>query len=219
MKRLAIVGSNDLAQLIAHHAVTGGQYTIAGFFDNKKPAGTPVAGFGSVAGTAEQVEPLFQAGFFDELLIGVGYTQFDFRKAAFDRFSARVPMATLIHRSAYVDPSCAIGRGVVVLPGCVLDMGVALEDNVLLNTAVSISHHSTVKAHSFVAPRVSIAGYVTVGSLCFIGIGATIIDNVDLCERATIGGGSLVLKDVTEPGVYYGHPIKPKRNHNNENAQ
>ena len=210
MKRLAVFGSTDLARLIAHHALGGGRHAIAGFFDNRKPAGAPVASFGQVLGGAEEVEPLFRAGVFDELVIGVGYTQFAYRKAAFERFSAAVPMATLVHPSAYVDPSCAIGRGVVVLPGCVLDMGVALGDNVLLNTAVSISHHSSVGAHSFIAPRAAIAGFVTVGSSCFVGIGATIIDNVALCDHAAIGAASLVLRDVTQPGVYYGHPARPK---------
>ncbi|MBT9099539.1 acetyltransferase [Methylovulum psychrotolerans] len=211
MKRLAIIGSNDVAQLIAHHAINDEKYKIAGFFDNKKEKGTSIGYFGKVVGTVEEVEPLFQEGFFDELIIGVGYTQFGFKKDAFNRFNAKIPMANMIHSSAYIDKSCKIGSGVVILPGCILDMGVELESNVLLNTSVSISHDSKVKAHSFIAPRVNIAGYVTVGALCFIGIGTTIIDNVKICDQVVIGAASLVLKNIEEPGTYYGHPIMQKQ--------
>ncbi len=218
MKRLAIIGSNDLGQQIAYHAANDAKYEIAGFFDNRKEAGTQIGYFGKVVGTTKDVESLFKERFFDELAIGVGYNQFDFRKDAFYEFGAIIPMANIIHSSAYVDRSCKVGCGVVVFPGCVLDIGVELEDNVLLNTSVSISHNSKIRKHSFIAPGVNIAGYVTVGESCFVGIGSTIIDNVEICDRVTFGGASLVVKNIMQPGFYYGHPVKRILN-KGENSQ
>ena len=212
MKRLAIIGSSDLAVLIAHHAVETTQFRIAGFFDNKKEIGTVVENFGEVIGSSDDIEIQFQKNVFDELIVGVGYTQMKFRKESFLRFSDKIPMATIIHNSAYVDPSCEIGKGVVVLPGSILDHSVKLEDNVLLNTGVSISHHSIVNAHTFIAPRVAIAGKTKVGASCFVGIGTIIIDHVSICDEVEIGSGSLILKNINEPGRYYGHPAKRIKN-------
>ena len=36
MKKLGIIGSGDLGQLIAYHAKTIGNYCVAGFFDDFK---------------------------------------------------------------------------------------------------------------------------------------------------------------------------------------
>jgi serine acetyltransferase len=32
--------------------------------------------------------------------------------------------------------------------------------------------------------------------------------NINICDNVIIGAGSLVLKDIAEPGVYFGSPAK-----------
>jgi acetyltransferase-like isoleucine patch superfamily enzyme len=45
----------------------------------------------------------------------------------------------------------------------------------------------------------------TVGNLVCIGSNATILP-VTICDHVVIGAGSVVVKDITEPGVYAGNP-------------
>ena len=59
-----------------------------------------------------------------------------------------------------------------------------------------------------IAPNSTICGRVQISNNVFIGAGVVIIDKVKICEQVTIGAGSLVLKDITEPGVYVGNPIR-----------
>ncbi|MFC1488301.1 acetyltransferase [Thermodesulfobacteriota bacterium] len=205
MNKLAIFGSNNLGQLIAYHAINDARYNFVGFFDNKKMKGSR-SGIGSIIGDVNDVERLYSQKFFDCLMIGVGYYQFDYRRKVYELFKNIIPFANIIHTSSYIDDSCVLGEGIFILPGCVLDKGVELEDNVLLNTGCTIAHDSIIKKHSFIAPSVNIAGHVIIGESCFIGIGTTIIDNIQISANTQTGGGAVIINNIDKPGLYVGVP-------------
>jgi acetyltransferase-like isoleucine patch superfamily enzyme len=79
---------------------------------------------------------------------------------------------------------------------------------VLINTGGTIAHHSKIGAHSFLAPAVQLAGLITVGERCFIGIGATIVDCINIAPGSVIGAGSVVINDTEENSVSVGVPAK-----------
>lgn len=207
MKKLGIIGSGDLGQLIAFHANATEEYSVAGFFDDFKNKNDYVNNIPIIGGIAD-ITKLFSEGIIDELIIGIGYKHFKFRKEVYEKFSSIIPMATIIHPSSYVDSSCKIGAGVFILPGCILDCNVLIKDNVLLNTACVIAHDTVVGAHTFLSPAVSIAGFVTIGECCNIGINSTIIDNIQIHPNTQTGGGTVVIKNITESGLYVGNPSK-----------
>lgn len=207
MKKLAIIGAGDLGQLIAHHAVGDNHYEIAGFFDDFRAPGD-LAGDYPVLGGVEAILPLFQAGQFDELMIAIGYKHLAVRRALFQRFAGQVPLGSVVHSSASVDASCRLGTGIFVLPGCVLDRNVVLADNVVLNTACVIAHDSEVGAHTFLSPRVAVAGFVQIGEGCNIGINTTLIDNITIGDGIQTGGGTVVIKSLVQPGLYVGNPAR-----------
>lgn len=207
MERLAIIGSGDLGQLIAYHAAHDKHYSIAGFFDDYRQKGDQVDGFPVLGGIGDVAE-IYSAGLFDRLMIAIGYKHFPQRKACFERFDGKVPYGKIIHSGSYVDASCKVGNGAFILPGCVLDRNVIVEDNVLINTGSCIAHDSTVKKHSFLSPRVSIAGFSVVGECCNIGIGTIIIDNVKISDNIQTGGGTVVINDIEQEGLYVGSPAR-----------
>lgn len=207
MKRLAIIGSGDLGQLMAHHAHSSGGYEIAGFFDDFASQDKLVSGI-KVIGTTDDVLATFDSGAFDELAIGIGYKHMSVRKEMFEGFHKRIAMANVIHNSSYVDPSCKIGKGVFILPGCTLDRNVQLMDNVFVNTASTIAHDSLIGAHTFLSPSTAIAGFVNIGECCVIGINTTVIDNITIADGVQTGGGTVVIKDIEVKGLHVGNPAK-----------
>ncbi|MBO2009511.1 acetyltransferase [Hymenobacter negativus] len=207
MKKLAIIGSGDLGQLIAYHAAADKHYQVVGFFDDFRVP-SHLAGDYPVLGGVEAIASQFQAGQFDELMIGIGYKHLAVRRTLFQRFAGQVPLGRVVHSSASVDASCRLGTGVFVLPGCVLDRNVVLADNVLLNTACVIAHDSQVGAHTFLSPRVAVAGFVQIGEGCNIGINTTLIDNITLADGIQTGGGTVVIKSLAQPGLYVGNPAR-----------
>lgn len=48
-----------------------------------------------------------------------------------------------------------------------------------------------------------------IGNNVSIGSNSTVLP-VRICDNVVIGAGSVVTKDITEPGVYYGNPAKRK---------
>ena len=55
-----------------------------------------------------------------------------------------------------------------------------------------------------------LAGTVHVGKATWIGIGASVSNNLSICENCMIGAGAVVVKDITESGTYIGVPAKKK---------
>lgn len=206
-KRLAIIGSGDLGQLIAHHAKSTKLFEVIGFFDDFKMPGEIVKNIKVIGKTSDLIRE-FKKNSFDELLIGVGYKHFDFRKKLFETYNTQIPFANLVHPSSYVDPSCILGAGNVILPGCTLDMNVELKNNILLNTGCTIAHDTHIGDHCFLGPGVNLAGFIRIDECCFLGINTTIIDNIHLVSDVRTGGGTVIIKDITEPGTYIGLPAK-----------
>ena len=207
MRRLAVIGAGAMGQLIAHYATAPGQFLLAGFLDDHHPTGSRV-GLGEVLGGTREIERRYADSRFDEILVAVGYKHFGFRKQIFESLKGRVPFARLVHPATYMDPSCQIGEGVVVLPGCTLDRGISLEDNVFLNVGCVVAHDTTLGAHSFLGPGVTIAGCSRIGQCCFLGTGSTIVNRINVCNDAQTGAGSVVTRDIIEPGVYVGVPAR-----------
>lgn len=207
MKKLAIIGSGHLGQLIAYHAENCGLYHVVGFFDDFISADTLV-NEKPILGKISEIEACYENTIFDEIIIGVGYKHFEFRAHLFTVFNKKIPFAVIIHSSCYVDPSCNIGKGVFLLPGCVLDCNVVIGDNVLVNTGCVIAHDSEIEAHTFLSPSVSIAGFVRIGKRCNIGINTTIIDGVTIVDDVQTGGGTVVIKNIENKGLYVGNPLR-----------
>lgn len=208
MKKLAIIGSGDLAAQIAHHALATGNYTIAGFFDDfedgKKKNGYPLLG------KSMDIKNLFQQSIFDVLMIGIGYKHMKQRAALFEKLSAEIPFATIIHPSAIIDNARKIGNGVMVYPGVVVDTNCIIENNVLLYTGCIVSHDVAIGAHTMLSPGVTTSGFVKIGKRVNLGTATTISDNITIADDVQTGAGSVVVEDLTMPGLYYGVPAKLK---------
>lgn len=207
MERIAIAGAGDLGRLIARHIRNSSQNAVAGFFDDTAesdclPPGPPMLG------RLDDIEGQFSEGRFDSILIGIGYRHFGFRRMLCERLQSRIPLTTLVHPSAWIDPESTVSPGSVVLPGSTIDAGVSLGTNVLVNIGTTIAHDSSVAAHSFLAPGVNIAGFVNTGICVFLGIGTSVIDGVSICDNAQTGAGAVVVRDISEPGLYLGVPAK-----------
>ncbi len=207
MKRLAIVGTKDLAYQITHFVTTDNQYEVVGYIDNIEPKGN-IINNRPVFGTVAEAESLYKAGLFDCVLIGIGYTRFDLRQSVYEELKGKVPFGKFIHSTCYVDPTAKVGDGCVIYPRCILDLNADIRDNVFLNWGTGIGHDAIMHPHSFIAPNVLIAGGSEVGMRCMIGIGTTFIDHIHVCDDVTIGGGATVVKNITEPGIYVGTPAK-----------
>lgn len=203
---LAIIGAGDLGQQIAHYAIRDHHYDEVVFFDDFTTS-AEIMGH-RVVGKTNEVEAFYKTNGFTELLIGIGYKHLEVRKALFKKFESIVPFGKIIHSTCWIDETACIKPGCVLYPNCSVDAYATIDSNTILNINCSISHHSHVGAHCFLSPRVALAGFVKVEELVVIGINATLIDNIKICQNTQIGGGTVVINDILINGLYVGNPAK-----------
>lgn len=202
--RVAIIGASALGKQLRHLLLSlPKQFEFVGFYDDYAPEG------GEVLGKTSTVVADYQRGRFDSVLIGVGYNAYLFRTLIRKRLQeARIPLATVIHPTAYVDPTAKIGEGCVLLPYVIIDQYVELGANCFLSLRASISHESKIGADTYIAPAAVICGHCTIGPSCFLGANTTVRDDTIITEGVVIGCGAVVVKNIADFGVYGGCPAK-----------
>jgi sugar O-acyltransferase (sialic acid O-acetyltransferase NeuD family) len=203
-KTLAIIGSGHLGQQIAHYAIADNHYDKVVFFDDF--SNESVVNGMQILGKTDHIQNAFDKKQFDEILIGIGYKHLAVRKHFFEQFSEMIPFGKIIHSSSWVDSTALIKEGCVVYPSCCIDANAIVECNTILNLACTLAHDSIVGKHSFLSPRVAVAGFVKMEELCIIGINSTIIDNITIPPNTQIGAGTVVINSIENSGLYVGNP-------------
>jgi sugar O-acyltransferase (sialic acid O-acetyltransferase NeuD family) len=101
-----------------------------------------------------------------------------------------------------------IKEGTIICPGTILTVNITIGGHVIINLNCTIGHDTVIGNFVTISPGANISGNVTIGDLCYIGSNAVIRDKINICSGVTIGAGGVVVKDITEPGVYVGNPVK-----------
>lgn len=201
---LAIIGSGHLGQQIAHYAISDNHFDEVVFFDDYSKESF-VNGY-KILGATNNILIEYQRGSFNQLLVGIGYKYIRARKEFFEKFKNTIPFATIIHSTSWIDKSATIEPGCVIYPGCIVEQNVVLKCNTIFNISCSIAHDSIIGSHSFLSPRVAIAGFVKTDECCILGINSIVIDNIRICQNVQLGAGTVIISDINKKGLYVGNP-------------
>ncbi len=101
-----------------------------------------------------------------------------------------------------------IGKGAIICPGTVITCDVIIGEHCLINLNCTIGHDCIIGDFVTISPGANISGKTTIGDLCYIGTNSVIREKISICDNVVIGAGGVVVKDITEPGVYVGNPVK-----------
>jgi len=111
-----------------------------------------------------------------------------------------------------------IGEGTIIGSFCDIGKDVTLGKNCNIQAHVTISNGCTLGDNVFIAPNTSLLNDKypkstfmtppTIKNDARIGGGVTILPNVTIGEKAVVGGGSVVAKDVASRTVVAGCPAK-----------
>ena len=204
---IVIWGASGHAAVVADAIRCRGKYDIEGFLDDVaiERAGEVFEG-GRVLGAAA-VLPGLRARGVRHMVVAFGNCRARLacaEKAAVLGFDFPV----IIHPSAIVAPDAQVGDGTVVMAGVVINADARIGRHCIINTCASVDHHNVLEDGVHVAPGARLAGRVSVGAASWIGIGTVIIDKIQIGCGALIGAGSLVLKDIGDYSVAWGHPAQ-----------
>ena len=80
--------------------------------------------------------------------------------------------------------------------------------HVIINLSCTLGHDCIVNDYCTINPGVNISGKVVLKECVDVGTGTKIIQGKNVCKNVTLGAGSVVVKDIKEPGIYVGVPAK-----------
>lgn len=197
-KRLVIIGAGGHGKVIADIALKNGYVNICFVDDN---ATGYVMGF-PIIGTSIEIERLNDGN--TDFVIGIGNNAT--RKLIAEKYD--VNFVTLVHPSAQIGVNVSIGKGTVVMAGAVINVCSTVGEHCIINTGAIVEHDNVIEDYVHISPKSALGGTVRVGALSHIGIGATVKNNTDICGGCVIGAGAVVIRNITEGGIYVGVPAK-----------
>ena len=112
------------------------------------------------------------------------------------------------HASTLRGSNCNIDNTAQILPGCAVNNSTQIDANVVVYTGSIIEHDCIVGAHTYLSPRVTLCGGVTIGERSFIGAAATILPGIHVGSDVVVGAGAVVTRDVVDGSTVMGIPAK-----------
>jgi sugar O-acyltransferase (sialic acid O-acetyltransferase NeuD family) len=116
--------------------------------------------------------------------------------------------ANIIHPSANISKWVKIGNGCVICTGVIITCDITIGDHTQLNLYTTIGHDCVIGDFFTTAPSVTISGKCEIGNNVYFGTNSSVREKTTICDDVVIGMGAMVIKNINEPGVYIGNPIK-----------
>ena len=215
MKHIVVIGAGghgrEVAEIIRHQAQQGDSSSLLGFIDDNCRLqgqiidGLPVLGDWSWLEGADQSKVA--------VICAVGRPEVC-RRLVQRAQAFGLSFASAISPLAHISPLAQIGQGVTVFPHVVINTGAYLSNYCILNVGVTISHDTKVGRYSNVNPGVHLAGNVTIGEGCYIGMDAQVIQRRSIGPWTVVGAGAIVVRDLPANVTAVGVPatvIKSRR--------
>lgn len=98
------------------------------------------------------------------------------------------------------------GKGVIITAGVIVTTNIHVGDFTIINLLSTIGHDSFLSPFTSIMPQCSISGNVKLGSRCFIGAGARILQGVSLGDDCVVGAGAVVTKNFPAKSKLIGIP-------------
>ena len=115
-------------------------------------------------------------------------------------------LATLIHPSAVISPSATIGAGCYIGESAIVRTSAKVGDGAMVNAGGIVSHHASLGRNSTLGPNAAMASRTCVGEAVMVGVGACIRPCVNVGDWATVGAGSVVVRNVRDEVTVVGNP-------------
>ena len=116
---------------------------------------------------------------------------------------------TFIHPTTLImDKDVEIGIGSFIGAYSILTTNIKIGSHAILNRGNHIGHDSNIGDYFSAMPGAIVSGNVTIYDLVYMGTNSSIKEKISIHSFSTIGSNATVVKDIEEPGVYVGVPVK-----------
>jgi sugar O-acyltransferase (sialic acid O-acetyltransferase NeuD family) len=212
MAKVVIFGVRDFASLAHYYLRNDSPHEVVAFTVHREfmPAentfeGLPVVPF-------EEIHDNFPPGDFSALAPLSHKGMNSAREAVYQQFKSQgYSLISYISSHATVLNDHAIGDNCFILEDNTIQPFVTIGSNVVLWSGNHIGHHSHIKDHVFFTSHVVLSGHCVVEPHCFLGVNATIRDQVRLGEGTLVGMSAVIMRDTEPWSVYKADGSRPAK--------
>lgn len=205
MKKLLIWGAGDQGTVTLDCALATKQYNQIDFLDFKEKGHREIPGYTIYQEGKEDLTCFIKQ--YDEVIIASGDNMLRKEKIEF-LSSLPVLLATIIHPSAIISPLASIGKGNTILANTIINCNASIGIGCIINNGSIIEHDCVVEDFVNICPKVAMAGHTEIGTMSFLGIGSTMIDDVKVGSNVIVGAGTVIVKDIPNNVTVVGVPAK-----------
>lgn len=205
MKKLLIWGAGDQGTVTLDCALMMKEYDTIDFLTIKEKESRTIPHYKIYHEEDVHLPQFFKQ--YDEVIVATGNNDLREEKTNI-LHSLNIPLATIIHPTAFISSFAKISQGCTILANAVIHTNAQVDTGCIINTGVIVEHDCIVEEFVNISPQVSMAGHTQIGKKTFIGIGATIINDVKIGDNVTIGAGTVVIHDIPHYVVAVGVPAK-----------
>jgi sugar O-acyltransferase (sialic acid O-acetyltransferase NeuD family) len=119
-----------------------------------------------------------------------------------------------IHPSAQIARHVIVKQGTVIMPGGVINSGTEIGEFCIVNTNSSVDHDNIFGNYSSIMPNAATGGGVRVGEFSVLGMGASVLQEIQVGAHTVIGAGSVLLENTGDYSVVVGSPAKKIKTRN-----
>jgi sugar O-acyltransferase (sialic acid O-acetyltransferase NeuD family) len=213
-KRIAVIGAGgfarEVAYLIEHINAAPMQWEFVGYVVSDLSKLSERDSREQVIGDVEWLVAKAGKGI-DAAAIGIGTPSV---RAQIGRMleekAPGLEQPALIHPSViFHRGSCKIGKGVLLCAGVIATVNIEFGDFSMCNLACTIGHEAKIGVGTVLNPTVNVSGGVVLGDEVLVGTGSQLLQYVKVGDRAVVGAGAVVTKDVVAGVTVVGVPAKP----------
>lgn len=199
---LLIIGASGHGKVIADIALKMNRWQSIAFLDDnediKSSMGIKV--IGKLSDAFKHIKDY-------DIFVGIGNNAT--RRKIQERLEvAGASIPVLLHPEAVIGEQVDIGFGTAIMAGVVINCCTKIGKGCIINTGATIDHDSFIEDFVHISPGVHIAGTVRIGKGTWLGTGSVVSNNVNINNSCKVGAGAVVVKDITEVGIYVGVPAR-----------
>jgi len=204
-----VYGARGHGKVLADILLARGDSEFLGFVDDDdKLHGERVLGF-PVFGGQGWLEQQSQSG---PVRVALGIGDSHGRERLAQRCEdLRIQVVTLVHPSASVSKTANLEPGSVVMAQAAINPNARVGRGAVINTGAIVEHDVEIGEFAQAAPNSAIGGASRLGPHSFLGMGAVMIQCVNVGRGTIVGAGSVVVRDLPDGVLAVGVPARVVR--------
>ncbi len=204
MSRLLIMGVGGHGRVVAEAAMESGACSEVAFLDDQYPDVRETDGY-AVIGRIDYLQQAAGESHKVAVALGDNTKRVELILSAIEAGHRCPP---IIHPAAFVSRRATLGDGTVVLANAVVGVGASLGRGCIANTGCTVDHDCVLADGVHVSPGAHLAGSVQVGLFSWIGLGATVNQELHVGDNAVVGASAGVIEDLPSGAKVVGVPAK-----------